>query len=58
MKAYKEVEVETHAFLTSALDDGVVNFTLRPLYPRCKSPLFTFDRGLTCLIAGLGAVVA
>jgi len=36
-----KLKVQPRAPLTSALDNGVVNFTLRPLYPREKKP-FTY----------------
>jgi hypothetical protein len=45
MKTYWGVEVQLHAFLTSALDGGEWS----PLYPQGKSPWFPLDRRLSGL---------
>jgi hypothetical protein len=33
MKMYEGVETQSLAFLISSLDEGVIRFTYRPLYP-------------------------
>jgi len=38
------MEVELHAFLTSAIDGAEFSFTPRPLYPRGKSPWYPLVR--------------
>jgi hypothetical protein len=41
-----EMEVQPHAFLTSALDRGVISFMPRALYPRKNSPRYLSSSGL------------
>jgi len=37
-RPYRGVEVYLYAFLTSALDEGLISFTFRQLYPQGKNP--------------------
>jgi hypothetical protein len=45
MKAYGEVDVYIHIFLTSALA-GVISFKPRQLYPQGMRPRYPLDRRL------------
>jgi len=40
VKTYGGVEVELHALVTSALEVGMIRFTLRLLYPRGNIPRY------------------
>jgi hypothetical protein len=46
------MKVQFHSFLTSVLNGGVINFTIRLLYPREITPLLA-DRRLGWLQRGI-----
>ena len=47
------VEEQLHSFVTSAVDTGVVSFTIRPLYPGERATRFHGKWGRVCLRADL-----